>query len=76
MIQWCVGHLSNSELVEFLQRSQKALRTSKEKGVEGFIVVKENTCKNTEVDGMLFDDDDSSITRYILVCCDPLESII
>lgn len=63
MIQWCIGHLSDEELADFLKRSQKALRRSKDGKVEGYIIVKENTCKDTETDGRLFDDEDSSITR-------------
>ncbi|GAA5903859.1 N-terminal protein methyltransferase [Sporobolomyces salmoneus] len=63
MIQWCIGHLSDEELADFLRRSQKALRRNKEGKVEGYIIVKENTCKDTEMDGRLFDDEDSSITR-------------
>ena len=64
MVQWCIGHLSDDELAEFLRRSQQSLRRSKEGKVEGYIIVKENTCKDTEKDGRLFDDEDSSITRY------------
>ncbi|KAK4703588.1 hypothetical protein P7C70_g2631, partial [Phenoliferia sp. Uapishka_3] len=64
MVQWCIGHLSDAELVSFLQRSQKALRRT-EFGLEGYIVLKENVCKDDadEGRGSLFDDDDSSITR-------------
>ncbi|KAL8278482.1 hypothetical protein RQP46_009172 [Phenoliferia psychrophenolica] len=64
MIQWCIGHLSDAELVGFLQRSQKALRRS-EFGLEGYIVLKENVCRDDACDGTgsLWDDDDSSITR-------------
>ncbi|GAA5932637.1 N-terminal protein methyltransferase [Sporobolomyces koalae] len=63
MIQWCIGHLSDDELAEFLKRSQKALRRGTDGKIEGYIVVKENTCKDSEKDGRLFDDEDSSITR-------------
>ncbi|GAA5954368.1 hypothetical protein JCM3765_004437 [Sporobolomyces pararoseus] len=63
MIQWCIGHLSDEELADFLRRSQKALRRNKDGKVEGHIIVKENTCKDEEQDGRLFDDEDSSITR-------------
>lgn len=65
MIQWCIGHLSDAELVTFLQRSQKALRRS-EFGLEGYIVLKENICRDDTAEGAgaLFDDDDSSITRW------------
>ncbi|GAA5894541.1 hypothetical protein JCM5296_005124 [Sporobolomyces johnsonii] len=65
MVQWCVGHLDDPSLVEFLKRSRSALRTSRDGKVEGFIIVKENTCKDTDGAGAgrLFDDSDSSITR-------------
>lgn len=63
MVQWCIGHLSDDELADFLRRSQRALRRNKDGKVEGYIIVKENTCKDTETDGRLFDDEDSSITR-------------
>ncbi|GAA5822723.1 hypothetical protein JCM11251_004356 [Rhodosporidiobolus azoricus] len=66
MIQWCIGHLSDDELVTFLLRSRAALRQSAEGKCEGFIVLKENVCKDSDGingNGRLFDDDDSSITR-------------
>ncbi|SCZ97404.1 BZ3500_MvSof-1268-A1-R1_Chr4-2g07192 [Microbotryum saponariae] len=64
MIQWCIGHLSDAELVEFLKRSRKALRQD-DRGCQGYIILKENVCKDTEGAGagFLFDDDDSSVTR-------------
>lgn len=64
MVQWCIGHLSDPELVEFLKRSRKALREG-ENGTEGYIILKENICKDTDGEGAgrLFDEDDSSITR-------------
>ncbi|GAA5979204.1 hypothetical protein JCM11641_008461 [Rhodosporidiobolus odoratus] len=65
MVQWCIGHLSDDELVAFLQRSQRALRQKPDGTCEGFIVLKENVCKDTDGAGAarLFDEDDSSITR-------------
>ncbi|BGP29923.1 hypothetical protein JCM10296v2_001675 [Rhodotorula toruloides] len=65
MVQWCIGHLSDSELVAFLQRSRRALRQRAEGTCEGYIIVKENVCKDTDGDGAgkVFDEDDSSITR-------------
>ncbi|TKA56274.1 hypothetical protein B0A53_01566 [Rhodotorula sp. CCFEE 5036] len=63
MIQWCIGHLSDDELVAFLKRSRAALRQQPNAGgaCEGYILLKENVCKDeTE---RLFDDDDSSYTR-------------
>ena len=64
-IQWCVGHLSHDQLVAFLRRAHKALRRGEGGEVEGFIVVKENVCKDEDGDGVgaLFDEDDSSTTR-------------
>ncbi|BGO97562.1 Alpha N-terminal protein methyltransferase 1 [Rhodotorula toruloides] len=65
MVQWCIGHLSDSELVAFLQRSRRALRQRADGTCEGYIIVKENVCKDTDGDGVgkIFDEDDSSITR-------------
>ncbi|KAG6917981.1 hypothetical protein DXG01_017165, partial [Tephrocybe rancida] len=61
--QWCLGHLSDQDLVAFLQRSHVALR-EKEKG-KSLIVVKENLCQDMK-DGSactVFDEEDSSLTR-------------
>ncbi|KAM0792305.1 hypothetical protein ACM66B_004993 [Microbotryomycetes sp. NB124-2] len=68
MIQWCIGHLSDEQLVDFLRRSRKALRQD-EQGCHGYIVLKENICKDTESGGagVIFDDDDSSVTRSDMV---------
>lgn len=59
------GHLSDDELVAFLKRSRAALRQQPTGGpCEGYILLKENVCKDeTE---RLFDEDDSSYTRYVL----------
>lgn len=57
--QWCLGHLNDPDLVDFLRRSKKALRNK-----DALIIVKENLC--SEKDGTprtVFDDDDSSLTR-------------
>ncbi|GAA5881287.1 hypothetical protein JCM3774_000955 [Rhodotorula dairenensis] len=62
MIQWCIGHLSDDELVAFLKRSRAALRQQPDGGpCEGYIVLKENVCKDESE--RLFDDEDSSFTR-------------
>ncbi|GAA96743.1 uncharacterized protein L969DRAFT_97092 [Mixia osmundae IAM 14324] len=53
-IQWCIGHLSDTDFIAFLQRSKAALRPN------GMIMVKENLAP---ADESLFDADDSSITR-------------
>ncbi|TFK54766.1 DUF858-domain-containing protein [Heliocybe sulcata] len=59
--QWCLGHLSDPDLVSFLRRCQPALRNP----TNGFIIVKENTCSDTPDGGPRshFDEEDSSITR-------------
>ncbi|KAI0798013.1 methyltransferase domain-containing protein [Abortiporus biennis] len=58
--QWCLGHLSDPDLVAFFKRCKNALRDSK-----SFIIVKENLCSNADDGGPLtvFDPDDSSVTR-------------
>ncbi|KAF9454538.1 methyltransferase domain-containing protein [Macrolepiota fuliginosa MF-IS2] len=60
--QWCLGHLSNEDLIAFFRRCRTALR-DREKG-NSVIVVKENCC--SDVDGqatIAFDEEDSSLTR-------------
>lgn len=59
--QWCLGHLSDTDLIAFFKRSHAALR---EPG-KSLIVVKENLCRNTEDGGprTVFDEQDSSLTR-------------
>ncbi|KAL7914049.1 alpha-N-methyltransferase NTM1 [Trichoderma velutinum] len=53
-VQWCVGHLTDIQLVEFLVRCQEVLNP------EGVIVIKENqSTRGSDV----FDDEDSSVTR-------------
>lgn len=60
--QWCLGHLSDVDLVSFLKRCKNALRDER-----SLIVVKENLCRDTESGGprVVFDAQDSSLTRYI-----------
>lgn len=63
--QWCLGHLSDIDLVAFLRRSHAALR-DKDKG-RSLIVVKENLCRDFD-DGTpctVFDEQDSSLTRSV-----------
>ncbi|KIY50813.1 hypothetical protein FISHEDRAFT_64428 [Fistulina hepatica ATCC 64428] len=58
--QWCLGHLSDPDLVAFLIRSKKSLRDRR-----SLIVVKENICSDAP-DGTprtVFDEQDSSLTR-------------
>ena len=52
-IQWCIGHLTDADMVSFLERCEKALRPG------GRIVVKENNCQ----EGFVVDKEDSSVTR-------------
>lgn len=54
-IQWCVGHLTDIQLVQYLKRCKSALNP---KG--GVIIVKENL---STIDTDMFDEVDSSITR-------------
>ncbi|KAJ7685245.1 DUF858-domain-containing protein [Mycena polygramma] len=59
--QWCLGHLSDPDLVVFLRRSRAALRQPG----RSVIVVKENLCSD-QPDGsacIVFDEQDSSLTR-------------
>jgi protein N-terminal methyltransferase len=67
--QWCLGHLSDPDLVDFFKRAQKGLRTRQtEKGeAPSLIVVKENLCSDGE-DGSaktVYDEQDSSLTRWV-----------
>jgi protein N-terminal methyltransferase len=65
--QWCLGHLTDPDLVAFLQRSHAGLR-EKEKG-KSLIVVKENICQDLP-DGSpctVFDEQDSSLTRCVIL---------
>lgn len=60
--QWCLGSLSDADLIAFLRRSRGSLRDPK----RSLIIVKENCCHDD--DGQptsVFDDTDSSITRYV-----------
>lgn len=56
--QWCLGHLKDDDLVQFLQRSKKALRD-----VRSLIVVKENVCREQNEPATVFDEQDSTFTR-------------
>lgn len=62
--QWCLGHLTDAQLGNYLRRAAKALTgVGSEGGHEekGWIMVKENLSK--EEDGDIFDAQDSSVTR-------------
>ncbi|KAI1500446.1 alpha-N-methyltransferase NTM1 [Biscogniauxia marginata] len=58
--QWCVGHLTDQQLVEYLVRCTSVLSVGEDGKVRGIIVVKENmsTCGED-----VFDELDSSVTR-------------
>lgn len=65
--QWCVGHLTDLQLVEYLVRCKSVLspggggEAGEDGRVAGVIVVKENLSTSGED---LFDELDSSVTRY------------
>ncbi|KAH8116916.1 methyltransferase domain-containing protein [Phellopilus nigrolimitatus] len=65
--QWCLGHLSDEDLVTFLKRARESLRSkSKSTGnMEGLIVVKENICPEVTLGEprTVFDAKDSCLTR-------------
>lgn len=54
--QWCLGHLTDEQVVKYLEVCKTVLRPG-----TGWIVIKENL--STALDDM-FDETDSSITRY------------
>lgn len=54
--QWCVGHLTDAQLLEYVKRCRAALTET------GIMVVKEN--QSTDINGEdMFDEVDSSVTR-------------
>lgn len=55
--QWCVGHLTDEELVQYLQVCKSVLTPE-----SGVIVIKENLSTG---DADIFDDTDSSVTRLV-----------
>ncbi|KAI8998608.1 AdoMet dependent proline di-methyltransferase-domain-containing protein [Trametes punicea] len=57
--QWCLGALSDPDLVAFFRRSKAALRDP----ARGLIVVKENLCSEEGEPRAVFDESDSSLTR-------------
>lgn len=54
--QWCLGHLTDKQLVAYLERCKKAVT------VDGWIIVKENMSTNVNGEDV-FDQQDSSVTR-------------
>lgn len=59
--QWCVGHLTDLQLVAYLRRCGEALRREEGGKVTGWIVVKENLTSEDDV----YDETDSSVTRFV-----------
>jgi protein N-terminal methyltransferase len=56
--QWCLGHLTDAQLVAYLRRCKEGLV----EGVESWIVVKENMSSEIH-HGDIYDEVDSSVTR-------------
>ncbi|KAF2643021.1 DUF858-domain-containing protein [Massarina eburnea CBS 473.64] len=56
--QWCVGHLTDVQLVDYLERCKNGLV----EGNESWIVVKENMSTDIHQQD-IYDDEDSSVTR-------------
>lgn len=83
--QWCLGHLSDTELVTFFKTCREALRPQideEDVRTRSLIVVKENVCFDGE-DGSSrneFDERDSSVTRwdysYVPFCELPLQLML
>jgi protein N-terminal methyltransferase len=70
--QWCLGYMKDADLFAFLKRSQAALR----KGSPGVIVVKDNVCKDESGNpAVVFHEEDSSLTRYVLPSASRLEGL-
>jgi protein N-terminal methyltransferase len=59
--QWCLGHLTDAQLVAYLVRCAEGLKKAEE-GVHTWIIVKENL--STDFKGKdIYDEEDSSVTR-------------
>jgi protein N-terminal methyltransferase len=58
--QWCLGHLTDAQLVVYLRRCKEGLVSDAEQG--SWIVVKENMSSDPKKKD-IFDDEDSSVTR-------------
>jgi protein N-terminal methyltransferase len=54
--QWCVGHLTDSQLIQYVSRCRDSLTES------GIMVIKENLSTDAG-DQDMYDDEDSSVTR-------------
>ena len=55
--QWCLGHLQDQQLVDYLERCMVGIVPG------GVIVVKENIAPDPED---IYDEADSSVTRYFI----------
>lgn len=66
-MQWCLGHMSDEELVRLLKASRASLRLphNDDPKTAGLIVVKENCCSEASDDepATIFCEEDSSVTR-------------
>jgi protein N-terminal methyltransferase len=62
--QWCLGHLTDAQLVVYLRRCKDGLVPAKdgEKVSKSWIVVKENMSTNIRLED-IYDEEDSSVTR-------------
>ncbi|KAI1164050.1 alpha-N-methyltransferase NTM1 [Nemania serpens] len=58
--QWCLGHLTDAQLEEYLVRCKSVLSIDEDGGFKGVIVVKENMSSTSED---IFDETDSAVTR-------------
>lgn len=57
--QWCLGHLTDAQLVAYLRKCGALLRRGEGGRVAGWVVVKENLTRVEDV----YDEVDSSVTR-------------
>lgn len=60
--QWCVGHLTDVQLIAYLKKCGGLLRKDEDGKVAGLVVVKENLAPVVDS----FDEEDSSVTRYVV----------
>ncbi|OTB20270.1 hypothetical protein K445DRAFT_312702 [Daldinia sp. EC12] len=58
--QWCLGHLTDQQLEDYLRRCSTVLSVGEDGKTKGVIVVKENLSTS---DQDLFDEEDSSVLR-------------
>lgn len=61
--QWCLGYLTDRQIIEYLRRASKTLTNHDEEDkIKGWIMVKENLSSDAFGDDIV-DDVDSSVTR-------------